>query len=198
MRLVSEPADAAELPIQLVNLRETVVAWGTTAPEAEVEGQTIRSKSGQIAVRRTFEADGTYPVTMVTAKGTPQEEILCRLVIVDTSAQPESARAVAFSPDGDGVGDTIALRAFAGGGAGASIAARVLEVRALSGEAIHTWSAPGDGESTFIWNGKDITGTPVPAGRYVLTFTAKDEAGRIQQMRQPIILQRAGERMAAR
>lgn len=197
MRLISEPADAAELPIQLVSQRETVVTWGTTAPLAEVDGQTVRNRSGQITVRKAFAADGTYPVTMVTGQGTSQEQILCRLVIVDTGEQPEALRAIAFSPDGDGVGDTIAFRAFAGGDAALPIAARVLEVRDPSGEAIHTWSVPGGGESTFIWDGKDITGEPVPAGRYVLIYTAKDDSGCLQRMRQPLILQRAGERMAA-
>jgi outer membrane protein assembly factor BamB len=198
MRLVSEPADAAELPIQLVSTRETVVTWGTTSPSAEVDGEVVRNNAGQITVRKSFAADGTYPVTMVTNRDTPQEHMLCRLVIVDTREQPASARPVAFSPDGDGVGDTIALRAFAADGEGAPIAARVLEVREPSGEAVHTWSAPGGGESTFVWDGRDITGKPVRAGRYVLTYTARDEGGCIRRMVQPIILQRAGERMVAR
>ncbi len=197
MRLISEPADAAELPIQLVSARETVVTWGTTAVSAEVDGEIVRNSAGRITVRKSFASDGTYPVTMITSKDTPQEQILCRLVIVDTTDEPASARAVAFSPDGDGVGDTIAFRAFAGDGSSVPIAARVLEVREPSGKAVHTWSAPGGGENTFIWDGKDFTGKPVPAGRYVVTYTAKGESGCIKRMVQPIILQRAGERMAA-
>lgn len=197
MRLISEPADAAELPIQLVSARDTVVTWGTTAPSAEVDGETVRNSAGQIAVQRSFAGDGTYPVTMITSKNTPQEQILCRLVVVDTGDEPSSARAVAFSPDGDGVGDTIAFRAFAGDSSGAPVAARILEVREPSGKAIHTWSAPGEGETTFIWDGRDITGKPVPSGRYVVTYTAKDASGCLRRMVQPVILQRAGERMAA-
>ncbi len=197
MQLISEPADAAELPIQLVSARETVVAWGTTVPAAEVDGQMVRNTSGRITVRKSFPADGTYPVTMMTGKGTAREQILCRLVIVDTADEPTSVRPVAFSPDGDGVGDTIAFRASAGNDAAPLVATRVLQVREASGDAIHTWSAPGEGENTFVWDGKDITGEPVRAGRYVLTFTAMDESGNVRRMKQPIILQRAGERMAA-
>jgi hypothetical protein len=163
-----------------------------------VDGETVRNSAGQITVRKSFPTDGTYPVTMVTSKDTPQERILCRLVIVDTGDEPASPRAVAFSPDGDGVGDSIAFRALAEDDSAVPIAARVLEVREPSGKAVHTWSAPGPGESTFIWDGRDITGKPVSAGRYVLIYMAKDEDGCIKRMVQPIILQRAGEQMAAR
>ena len=194
MQLVSEPADAAELPIHLTGDADTVVSWGTTEPEAEVDGVMVRNQGGRIEARKSFDGDGTYPVTMITGKGTRDERIACRLVIVNTAANPESARAVAFSPDGDGIGDTIAFRALAKGGL---VSARAIEIRDASGKTIRKWVAPGPGESTFIWDGKDIAGKPVPAGTYMVVYEAKDDSRPLKSMKQSVLLQRAGERMAA-
>jgi hypothetical protein len=193
MRLTSEPADSAELPIDLVNQRETVVAWGATEPSAEVDGQTVRNEGGRIEVLKSFQGDGTYPVMMVTHKGTREEQVACRLVIVDTSREPTALRDVAFTPDGDGVGDTIAFHVF---GEGPGIAARLLDIRDASGHAIRTWSAAGAGENVFIWDGTDLTGSRAPAGMYEVTYTLKDAAGNLKRMKQRVLLQRAGERMA--
>jgi outer membrane protein assembly factor BamB len=197
MRLTSEPSDAAELPIDLTNQRETTVAWGTTEASAEVDGQPVQNRDGRIEVMRSFEDDGTYPVMMVTGKGTRDERVACRLVIVDTSADPSSPRGVAFSPDGDGIGDTIAFRLFAEGPPNA-IAARILDIRDSSGNAVRTWSAPGSGEKACIWDGKDLTGQPVRAGVYEVLYTVKDASGNLRHMTQRVLLQRAGERTASR
>jgi outer membrane protein assembly factor BamB len=193
MRLTSEPADSGELPIDLVNQRETVVAWGATEPSAEVDGQTVRNEGGRIEVLKSFHGDDTYPVTMVTHKGTRDEHVACRLVIVDTSSEPTALRDVAFSPDGDGVGDTIAFHVF---GEGPGIVARILDIRDASGHAIRTWSAAGAGENVFIWDGTDLAGKRAPAGMYEVTYTLKDAAGNLKRMKQRVLLQRAGERTA--
>ena len=197
MRLTSEPADAAELPIDLTNQRETTVAWGTTEPSAEVDGQLVQNQDGRIEVARSFEDDGTYPVMMVAGKGTRNERVVCRLVVVDTGAEPSASREVAFSPDGNGIGDTIAFRFFAEGPAG-TIAARILDIRDASGNAVRTWSAPGAGEKSCIWDGKDLAGQPVRAGIYEVVYTVKDASGNLRHMRQRVLLQRAGERTVAR
>jgi hypothetical protein len=194
MQLVSEPADAAELPIHFTTTPHTVVSWGTTATEAEVDGVVVRNQSGQIRANKRFEGDGTYPVTMITGKGTAGERIACRLVVVDTSADPESPRAVAFSPDGDQVGDTIAFRILA---EGSTVGAREIEIRGSSGDIIRKWAAPGSGESTFIWDGKDLKGNPVPAGTYTVVYRTTGDSQTLKRMTQTVILQRAGERIAA-
>jgi hypothetical protein len=157
----------------------------------------VQNRDGRIEVMRSFEDDGTYPVMMVTGKGTRDERVACRLVIVDTSADPSSPRGVAFSPDGDGIGDTIAFRLFAEGPPNA-IAARILDIRESSGNAVRTWSAPGSGEKACIWDGKDLTGQPVRAGVYEVLYTVKDASGNLRHMTQRVLLQRAGERTASR
>ncbi|MBM3475760.1 MAG: hypothetical protein FJX75_21040 [Armatimonadetes bacterium] len=196
MRLTSEPADAAELPIDLTNQRETTVVWGTTEPSAEVDGQLVHNRDGRIEVARSFEDDGTYPVMMVTGKGTRNERVACRLVVVDTSPEPAASRKVAFTPDGDGVGDTIAFRLYAEG-PDDSVAARILDIRDAAGNAVRTWSAPGPGEKTVIWDGKDLTGQNARAGVYEVVYTVKDASGNLRHMRQRVLLQRAGERTMA-
>jgi outer membrane protein assembly factor BamB len=196
LTLVSEPADASELPIQLTNSRETRVAWGSTAPSADVDGVPVLNRDGQIEVLKAFGEDGTYPVTMTTGTGTRDERISCRLVIVDTGPEPTARRDVAFSPDGDGVGDTIALRA-AASSAGSSVASRTVGIRDAQGRVLRTWSAPSDGETTFVWDGKDGAGNRVASGIYEVIYAAKDAQGRTVQMKQRILLQRAGERLAA-
>lgn len=195
MRLTSEPADAAELPIDLTNQRETRVTWGTTEPAAEVDGETVENRDGRIEVTKRFDDDGTYPVLMVTGKGTDAERIACRLVIVDTTAEPTAPREVAFTPDADGIGDTIAFRPFAEW-AGHEIAVRIVDIRNTTGKAIRTWTAAGAGENTFIWDGRDLAGDPAPAAAYVVTYTVRDSAGNSTRMTQRVLLQRAGERTA--
>ena len=196
MRLTSEPADAAELPIDLTNERETVVAWGTTEPSADVDGELVRNQDGRIALVKSFPSDGTYPVMMTTGKGTPDEQVACRLVVVDTGPEPFARRDVAFSPDGDGLGDTIAFRVFAESAAG-GIAGRLLDIRDVSGNAIRTWSAAGPGDTTFVWDGKDLAGNRVAAGMYEAIYTVKGASGEVRRMKQRVLLERAGERIAA-
>lgn len=194
MRLSSEPADAAELPIDLTNQRDTYVTWGTTDPVAEVDGQIVHNDGGQIRVAKTFDADGTYPVMMVTDKGTPAERVFCRLVVVDTSDEPTSLREVAFSPDGDGRGDTIVFRVSAEAPADV-VAVRIVDIRDLQGNAVRTWSAPGAGETSFIWDGTDLAGNPVPAGVYQVIYTVKDKVGTLRRMKQRVLLERGPEKM---
>jgi len=197
MTLVSEPADDAQLPIQLTTTLSPVLTWGTTEPTAEVDGEAVRPQDGRIAVTRSYPADGTYPVMLVTGKGTPGERTTCRLLVVDTSEEPAASRTVSFSPDGDGRGDTIALRVAAKSLSKQPVAVRIVDIRRPSGEAVRTWSAVGEGEGTFIWDGKDLAGKPVPSGEYVIVYTIRDAAGQIRRMKQAVLVQRAGERLAA-
>jgi hypothetical protein len=197
MTLVSEPADAAQPAIQLTTTRRPAITWGTTERTAEVDGEAVRGQDGRIAVTRSYPGDGTYPVMLVTGKGTPGERAACRLVIVDTGEEPAALRSASFSPDGDGRGDTIALRVVARSLGTQPIAVRVVDIRRPSGEAVRTWSAVGEGESTFIWDGNDLAGKPVPSGEYVIVYTVKDAAGQVRRMRQAVLVRRAGERLAA-
>ncbi len=197
MTLISEPADSTELPIQLTTTRTPTVAWGTTAPTGDVDGETVRNQDGRIVVTRSFSTDGAYPVCLTTNQGTPQERVFCRLVMVDTQKEPTASRRVAFSPDGDGVGDTIALRVAAKAVGKQTVAVRILDIRGPSGEAVRTWSAAGPGESTFIWDGKNLAGQPAPSGESVVVYTVKDGTGQVRQMKQTVLVQRAGERIAA-
>ncbi|MGQ9732228.1 MAG: outer membrane protein assembly factor BamB family protein [Candidatus Zipacnadales bacterium] len=194
MQLITEPSDAAELPIQLTNQRTALISWGTTAAVAEVDGEVVHNQNGAISVTRTFNDDGLFPVMMITDKGTSQEQIACRLVVVDTSPEPVARRDVAFSPDGDGTGDTIVFRALAEGG---DVAVRVLDIRDAQGHAVRTWSAPGPGETAFIWDGTNLMGDPVPAGTYTVHYTVKEPSGNLRKMTQRVLVQRVGERLAA-
>ena len=62
------------------------------------------------------------------------------------------------------------------------------EIRTLNGRSIRQFQtrAVGAAESTWIWDGRDASGAPLPAGSYVLTLTARDDQGRTARQKMPI------------
>ncbi len=125
-------------------------------------------------------ADGTYTWTLhgtdawqngvATGTGT---------LVVDTtppsisSISPDAATVNTFSPNGDGVVDTISTVATpteAG-----SIAVRVADG---SNVTVRTFSVPSSGGATTLtWDGRDNGGAVVPDGEYVITMAARDTVG---------------------
>ncbi|HEX9044548.1 MAG TPA: FlgD immunoglobulin-like domain containing protein [Candidatus Limnocylindrales bacterium] len=90
---------------------------------------------------------------------------------------PVGASALArttFSPNGDGVADTVSLPVALG-------EAATLDVRVndgATGAIVRAWSvAASAGRTTVTWDGRAEGGWPAPDGTYVLTVSARDGAG---------------------
>lgn len=82
------------------------------------------------------------------------------------AAEDLSADADAFSPNGDGVLDTLAFTADV-----SPASAWTLTIRDPAGAAVATWS--GNGSSVSVtWNGAGASGGTVPDGAYVAELTA--------------------------
>jgi flagellar hook assembly protein FlgD len=90
-----------------------------------------------------------------------------------TSLTPDESVVSVFSPNGDGVGDTVATTvttAEAG-----TVAVRVIDV---AGATTKSWTVTSvAGANAIRWDGKDASGATVPEGTYTLRFTARDGAG---------------------
>jgi flagellar hook assembly protein FlgD len=82
------------------------------------------------------------------------------------AAEDLSAGAAAFSPNGDGVLDTLAFTADVSPASGWT-----LTIRGPAGAAVATWSGTGSSVSV-TWNGAGASGDTVPDGAYVAELTA--------------------------
>ena len=80
---------------------------------------------------------------------------------------------VTFSPNGDGVGESIALPLALGESGLLEVA-----IAAEGGGPVRAWSLPvAPGRTTVTWDGRDDAGAVVPDGRYLASVTARDAAG---------------------
>ncbi|HEX7950176.1 MAG TPA: FlgD immunoglobulin-like domain containing protein [Candidatus Limnocylindrales bacterium] len=125
-------------------------------------------------------ADGSYEVTVSAVdawqnRGTDVR----RAILVDNSpAQlvalaPAATTVSAFSPNGDGYRDTVALTATTGEPGSLAVG-----VRDGSGTTLRTWSVPTTGAPTSLaWDGRDASGNVVADGRYVVSVTPIDAGG---------------------
>lgn len=62
------------------------------------------------------------------------------------------------------------------------------DIQTLNGRTLRRFQtrAQGAAETTILWDGRDASGAPLPAGTYVLNVTAQDDTGRIARQRLPI------------
>jgi len=146
------------------------VSWnGTIAGTRVADGQYIVAVSGS-AGGLAYWAPSSQPATPV--------QLAAYGVIVDTAAPSITAATLntaAFSPNGDGVLDTVQVAISSAGitGWGASVVPLAgpsagTTVRAVTGSgATAAWS----------WDGRTDAGSLAPQGRYRLTLWASDAAG---------------------
>lgn len=78
-----------------------------------------------------------------------------------------------FSPNGDGVGESVSLPLVLGESGLLEVA-----ISAEGGGPVRAWSLPvAAGRTTVTWDGRDDGGAVVSDGRYVATVSARDAAG---------------------
>ena len=125
-------------------------------------------------------ADGTYTWTL---RGTDawQNGVATGTgsIVVDTSApsltglSPDGSVVTPFSPNGDGVSDTVATTA-------TTTEAGTLAVRVANGAntTVRTFTVPSAaGANGVTWDGKTNSGSVVPDGEYTITIAPHDAAG---------------------
>ncbi len=147
------------------------------------------------AAVRTFAGSGTVPLS-VTWKGTnaegkilPDGTYSSRVtveylkgnlasaagpdLVIDTSAPRVSVSTdnPVFSPDGDGLRDTLLIRQTT-----SSEDMWTAEISAAGGSAIRTWTWKGRAPD-LVWDGRDSAGNIVPDGIYQYKISATDRAG---------------------
>ncbi len=124
--------------------------------------------------------DGTYAVgvTGVDAWGNAPANAT-RTMRVDTvapeltSLTPDAATAQWFSPNGDGVRDTVSLT-----GTNSETGSLVARVLADGGTLVRTWTvASGSAPSAVTWDGRNASGAYAPDGLYVMSVAPVDAAG---------------------
>ena len=117
--------------------------------------------------------------------GSPADEVapeitdLAGVPAADTFAAGEDAPP-AFTPNGDGLSDTLSVAHTVSEPAHLDFQVRDLETDELV-RSFTVWTEGGAGSAT--WNGRDSNGTVVPDGRYVLAVTPTDRAGNVGETR---------------
>ena len=93
---------------------------------------------------------------------------------VDVSAiSPDGSAVGVFSPNGDGVGDTVSTSVSVP--EAGSIVSRVTNAADAT---VRTWTATSTASANALsWDGKATNGTYVPDGEYTLHFAARDRTG---------------------
>ncbi|MCD6406614.1 Ig-like domain repeat protein [Candidatus Aerophobetes bacterium] len=133
--------------------------------------------------------DGNYTCRIIALDeaGNSREETFVITVdttppqIMDISLSPNP-----FSPNNDGVKDTVTVSFTL---SGAATGGNRVEIRDTSGVLVRTLddeispSGGGNGENSVSWDGKDDTGSPVPDGTYYCEIWAVDSAGNISLSR---------------
>ncbi|MFW5744598.1 MAG: FlgD immunoglobulin-like domain containing protein, partial [Spirochaetota bacterium] len=114
-------------------------------------------------------------------------------VTVDT--EPPRIHAVGaehlvFSPNGDGLRDTVTLEL-----SGSSEAAWTASVLDADGESVRVYSFAHAPPQPVTWDGRDAAGDPLPDGRYRVVLRGTDAAGNraVSDPAQIILTRRAGE-----
>ncbi|MEW5815862.1 MAG: FlgD immunoglobulin-like domain containing protein [Spirochaetota bacterium] len=187
---VSEPyfspnKDGKKETVRIVtNVTKTDRVESATLTVRDSDGTPVRSVQ-QDRVPQVFEWDGLSTIKRVVPDGTYTVvlDVLYRsghlvsaapvTVYVDTMYPAIALKAddLLFSPDGDGVKDTITIRqesSFEDLWEGIGLNAK--------GEIIGRISWKGNAVD-FVWDGKDSTGKVVPDGTYIYRVSATDRAG---------------------
>jgi hypothetical protein len=80
-----------------------------------------------------------------------------------------------ISPNGDGVADSLALKAMTAAPGSIGVI-----VRDAFGSTVRSWAVPvADHPVSISWDGRDAAGTVAPDGRYVLSIVPSDLAGNV-------------------
>ncbi len=125
--------------------------------------------------------DGTYTVSVTgTDAWDNGDATATRSLVVDTSPPSDLASLTPgpdvsqwFSPNGDGVRDTVSL--WATNVEMGSLVSRVVD---SAGAAVKSWTVPnGSVAEAITWNGKTSTGAYAPDGVYTIKVAPRDLAG---------------------
>ncbi len=133
--------------------------------------------------------DGRYRLSLWGADPAGNRVTTTRDVTLDTRAPVVTATAspAAFSPDGDGVADTIAFAWSADEAASGT-------ARLLQGSTVYrTWPAGSAG--TIAWNGRDARARLLADGRYVFRVDVADTAGNHTIRDVPVVVDRTAGRL---
>jgi len=175
MSLLISPSDSAEMEIELVDRPAATLHCASDVP-LMVDGRRVEPRDGVCAADKAFPGDGTYVVPYGPADAADAAQS-CRLVVVDSSPVPTSRRALAFSPDGNGIADAVRLRVTAVPGPGVQLDSVGVNIADATGRVVRSFSQRGDTCATFTWDGMDFDGRPVPAGEYQVVAAAHAASG---------------------
>jgi len=125
-------------------------------------------------------ADGTYAVSVTGDDAWDNGAATAtRNLVVDThppvlaNLSPAANSALWFSPNGDGVRDTVSLTA-----TNTEMGALVARVVDSNGALVKTWTAPnGSAPEAITWDGRTTAGGYAPDGVYTFNVAAQDLAG---------------------
>ena len=152
---------------------------GATVYETTGTGSTFTAAwDGKVSGHPVL--DGTYTVS-VSGDDAWDNGVASasRSLVVDTKApdledlSPDVDPNLWFSPNGDGVRDTVSLAA-----TNAETGALVTRVTDSGGNVVKTWTVPnGSVAETITWNGKGSGGATAPDGLYTVAVAPQDRAG---------------------
>ncbi len=117
--------------------------------------------------------DAVYAVTLAACDAAGNCATRQYPVRVDATPPVVSAAAApgAFSPNGDGAGDTIALRWTSSEAAGGTVA--VWRGATL----VRRWTVAAGTAGVVVWDGRTAAGSAAPDGRYTVKVDVRDAAG---------------------
>ena len=164
-----------------------VASWSVTISDAA--GDVLLQQAGSGSAFQVvwnprssgqFVADGAYTVTVSATDawqnhGTDYHGT----IMVDggppqlAALAPAATTVTAFSPNGDGYHDTVALTATL-----SEPGSLAVGVRDVNGTVLKAWTVPTGGAPTSVaWDGRDANGAVVADGRYVVSVTPVDGGG---------------------
>ncbi len=127
-----------------------------------------------------FVPDGTYTLKMQASDptGTVYSYTTDLLVSAELKITGESSAPIIFTPNGDGHDDTTTIGYVVSGGVGNIVS--TVEIKTLSGTTVRTFTGFGIKSpitGSFVWDGKDISNSMCPDGKYICEISALDSAG---------------------
>jgi flagellar hook assembly protein FlgD len=143
--------------------RDVSAAWDGLVGGTPIAGGTYRYE---------IRAEDAWANPATTFSGT----ILADLTPPDLSSVTPAAETVPwFSPNGDGVRDTVAL-----GGTMSEAGSIAVRVRNEADATVHTFVVTAAaGPNSFTWNGRDGGKAVVPDGTYAVRLTPRDAVGNV-------------------
>ncbi|MFL5758008.1 MAG: OmpL47-type beta-barrel domain-containing protein [Chloroflexota bacterium] len=150
---------------------------GVARLEAAVDGAAFAPVTGPILVK----TDGRHTVTFrakdragnVEATKSSSFTIDRTPPSLGPSPAPTASPAT-FSPNGDGLADTVGIRHQLS--EPAVVTARVVDA---GGTLVRSFATPAQGPGAVVWDGRRTDGTFAPRGVYTVSLTARDRAGNV-------------------